>query len=115
MLRPSAFETDLKAVLKKYHKSARRIESVIRDLEKKPDVGDRYPGFGSIEVRKMRIPLPEYNIGKSDGLRLLFVVKPEKPEIFLLTIYMKNKHKSETDVVKTIIERLDKIETELDI
>lgn len=114
MLRPSAFETDLKTVLKKYPKSARKIESAISDLEKKSDIGDRYPGFGSIEIRKVRIPLPEYNIGKSDGLRLLFMVKPEKADISLLTIYQKNKHKSETDVVKTIIERLNKIEAELD-
>ncbi|HAO19776.1 MAG TPA: hypothetical protein DCQ37_04330 [Desulfobacteraceae bacterium] len=113
ILRPSAFASDLKAISKNFPKSVNRIEDMIRDLVENPSQGNRYPGFGSNEVRKIRIGLPEYKISQSNGLRLIFGVKPEKKIVALLTIYFKNRYKSENDIIRTAIERFGNIEANL--
>jgi len=54
------------------HEIAFNLENFLKKLI--PDKGRRMQGFGDLEVYKIRVPLKRYNISKSDGLRIVFVV-----------------------------------------
>ena len=86
---PNSFTKNLKKLAKKYPKSKNHIRKTINSLKDNPAQGDRYPGFGTLFVRKMRIDLPEHKIGKSKGLRLLHLFIKDKGKVVPLAIYAK--------------------------
>jgi hypothetical protein len=83
------FNSQQKDIIKKYPNSKDTIEEAIQNLKKNPAQGNQIPGFRDVQVRKMRIGLPEYNLSQSKGLRLVFVFHPYKEEILPLLIYKK--------------------------
>lgn len=107
-----SFNTCLKRILKKFPNSERTIRKEIERLGINPDQGDKYPGFGAFAVRKMRIRLPEYGMGKRGGLRLIFLVHPEKGKIVPLILYQKGLF-PEQEVRAAIIAALKEIAAEL--
>ena len=111
--RLACFERQVKRVLKKHSNSTKHVNDVITGLADKPNQGDVYPGFNPVSVRKMRIGLPEYRIGKRGGLRLVFLTVPIKKKIIPLAIYRKKLFSSEQDVRMRIQESLKAITDEL--
>ena len=85
----NSFTKRLKKLTRKYSRSSQHITNTIDSLTKDPTQGDSYPGFGDLTVRKLRIGLPEYKLGKSNGLRLLHLFIEKKKLIIPLTIYAK--------------------------
>lgn len=73
--RTSAFNKALNKALKNYPKSRPGVDKFIEeDLLKNPTQGDQYPGFGAdLNVRKIRLAIREYKIGKRGGLRIIFL------------------------------------------
>lgn len=59
-------------VLSAYPHSKESVRTTINALPEAPEQGDIYPGINP-HVRKTRIALKEYKIGKSGGLRLIFM------------------------------------------
>jgi len=108
------FTARLKKVVKKYPLSTDYIDGIINSLKGKPTQGDIYPGFGELSVRKMRIGLPEYKIGKRKGLRLLHLSIDEKKKVAPLTIYAKKDYGSEAKVKKEVIMALQEALLELE-
>ncbi|MEN8134141.1 MAG: hypothetical protein ABFS18_01215 [Thermodesulfobacteriota bacterium] len=108
-----AFERQLHTIFKIFPNSQKHIENNISKLSKKPRNGDRYPGFGELEIRKLRIPLKAYNIGKSKGLRIITIYVPEKNIIAPLVIYKKGNHGSEKDVKSLIMSTIKEVKEEL--
>jgi hypothetical protein len=77
----------------------------INSLDEK--TGDRYPGFGDdLIVRKQRIGLPEYKLGRSRGLRVICLFLVHKGKKVPLVIYQKSKAGQENKVKQLIITRL---------
>jgi len=93
-----SFNARLKKIISKFPRSENRVKKEIAGLADDPNQGDPYPSFGAYSVRKMRIGLPEYNIGKSHGLRLIYLVVNDK--IIPLHVYPKSQFRSESDVLK---------------
>jgi len=95
--RTRAFETALSKALKSYPLSLKATSNAIDDLSSCVEAGDPYPGFGHT-VRKLRLPLKAYSIGKSKGLRLVYMVLQAKETIVPLYIYKKGHPPQETDI-----------------
>jgi hypothetical protein len=112
---PKAFQRRLEKLLSQYPLSKSRVLDVISSLMHNPSVGDRYPGLGLKEVRKLRMGLPEYNIGQSNGLRLIFLAIPEKAMVIPLLIYKKNQIKTENEVKKLVMHSIKEITGEIKI
>lgn len=91
------------------------IQEAIFSLQTNPTRGNIYPGFGEITVRKVRIPLPEYRLSSSKGLRLIFLVSKEKNCIVPISIYKKGAFKREYQVKKRIKDNLKEILKEIDL
>ena len=89
----NAFNKQLESIKSKFKKSADHITKTIEALEGNPLVGDRMPGYGEFHLRKLRIGLPQYNIGKRGGLRLCFIYKVETGKITPFRIYFKGDKK----------------------
>lgn len=113
--RTATFNKLLKKILKPYPRSKQTIQKFIDDkLVLNPTQGDKYPGFGSeIIVRKVRIGLSEYKIGKSNGLRLLYLLLVERQLIIPLTIYKKMGFKGEGEVKADVRKALKNVLMEL--
>lgn len=75
--------------------------------------GDKYPGFGGNEMRKVRIPLPEYNISARKGLRLIYLCILEKKILIPIYIYKKGLYQ-ETKTKNKVKGNLNSILTEID-
>ena len=91
----------------RFPKSAADIRAAIDALPDNPEAGDAYPGLKSMPVRKLRIALRAYNIGKSGGLRLIFAAHEEKRLVLPLHLYSKKGgYAGERKVVATIKERI---------
>ena len=107
-----SFSRALDHALTNYCHSTERIKEYIKEvLPAKPDEGELVPGFQGLEVRKVRIPLKEYKIGKRGGLKLYYLVKDDL--IIPLYIYPKKKNYSEAEIkqkayslLKSILEEL---------
>ena len=113
VLRLLCFEKQVKRALKKHQKSFNHVNAVINGLAADWQQGDVYPGFNPVSVRKLRIGLPEYKIGKRGGVRLIFLAVPNKGKIVPLVIYRKKIFSNERDVKKRIQEALRSAEGEL--
>lgn len=100
LVRREPFEKDLSRTVKQFSKSQRSINTIIDSLVKNPIQGDRIPGFKGVLLYKIRIPLKEYNIGKRGGLRLIYMVDMSNKWVLPVTIYCKNDHRDEGDIIK---------------
>ncbi len=112
---PNSFTKNLKKLAKKYPKSKNHIRKTINSLKDNPAQGDRYPGFGALFVRKMRIDLPEHKIGKSNGLRLFHLFIEDKGKVVPLAIYAKKSFGNEKAVKDMIVSALKEIAHEFEI
>ncbi len=99
---PASFRSKLEAIFKKYPFAQKDIERLLAELISNPLVGDVIPGFSQNQVRKIRIPLKKYGIGKSKGLRLIFLVNPVGKKITKLHIYAKMQYKGEAEVIASV-------------
>ena len=107
------FENQLKHIIKKYPNSQKSIEKDIRlSLEKFS--GDTIPGFALL-VKKARIALKEYGIGKSNGLRLIYFVNKNTNKIIMVSIYSKAEYHKESDELRIIKNNLKLIIDDLSI
>ena len=113
VLRLPCFEKQLQKSIKKHQNSLSHVNKVITSLSTNQQQGDVYPGFSPLSVRKIRVGLPEYKIGKRSGLRLLYLNIPTKEKIVPLAIYRKKLFSNEQDVKKRISEALKTLEKEL--
>lgn len=111
--RPPFFERQARLALKPFPNSAKHFDDAIAALSFTPRSGDRYPGFGLLEVRKVRIDLPEYRISQRKGLRVIFLYIPEKNKIIALVCYLKKDIGSEREVLKLVKESLKQMAEEL--
>ncbi len=98
------FLSDKKKILKKFPNIADEIEEALNELKEEPDRGERYPGFGDIDIRKIRVGLKKYNVGKRGGLRLIYLTKDER--LIPLILYHKGGWRSEKETKKRILARL---------
>ena len=110
---PKSFQKHLKTIFKKFPRSKKRITRLIENLAQNPVQGDMYPGFGDLEVRKIRLSLSEYNIGKSKGLRLIYLFLVLGNKIIPLAIYQKNKFAAEDEIKRMLIDRIKEIAHEI--
>lgn len=108
------FSRQLKELLDTYSKSKKDIESDIADIITTPIQGDRVPGFSTLHVRKTRLPLKEYDIGKRGGLRLVYMVNDELKWILMIAIYSKKGYKKESVVQRMVKDNLKSILSSLD-
>ena len=113
VVRLPCFDKQVKKALKKHKESLQYVNEVIDSLSKNKSQGDVYPGFNPISVRKMRIALPQNNIGKRSGLRLIYLSIPSKQKVLPLIIYRKTLFKTESNIRKQIQDRLKALEHEL--
>lgn len=113
VIRTKTFVRAFDAAHKKFRKSIGQTDDFIDNLEKKKFPGDAYPGITSLLVKKTRIPLKAYNIGKRNGLRLTYLILHEKLKVIPIHIYKKGDLKNEADVKKAVEKNLDSILEEL--
>jgi hypothetical protein len=108
---PDCFQRQLKDILKKFPNSKNSIEKSIDALAQNPlSAGDRIQGlFTDIHIRKIRLPIEEYNISQRKGLRVILLVLEEQQETLTITIYYKGNYKSEDEVRKLIKKNLKEI------
>ncbi len=106
---PSCFNRLLKDILKKFIKSKQTILVLLASLSLRPSGGDRIPGFAPFDLRKVRFGLPEYRIGKSGGLRVIYMVHPSRVIPLFISIYFKGDYRSEHDVVALVKSNLKEI------
>jgi len=109
------FKSEFEKILGTYPKSEERIQEVISSLQNNPNQGNIYPGFGEITIRKVRIPLSEYKLSSSKGLRFIFLVSKEKNCLVPLCIYKKGAFKREQQVKEQIKNNLKNILKEIDL
>jgi hypothetical protein len=86
-------------------------EEITRILKNK--LGKTIPGFGEFVLKKERIGLKAYRIGKSGGLRFIYLFLKEKIRLIPIYLYKKGEHKKEHNVTKEITANLKKILEEL--
>jgi len=86
----SCIRKQIKKLSKKFVKLENDLSEVFDSLEQNPMQGDRFPGFGDIHVRKLRIALKAQNIGKSGGPRLIFMVLEDKEKIIRIALYLES-------------------------
>lgn len=106
------FEAEFENVLKAYPHSFNRVKNEILALRMRPTDGDAYPGFSPFQIRKLRLGLKAYNIGKSKGLRFIYLLIGERQCLIPIHIYKKGEYKKEYDVVQRIKANLKKILSE---
>ena len=82
----------LEKCLKNYPQSKQEIEDYIRKgFAADVDNGDPCTGYGGAAVRKLRIPLKKYRLGKGHGLRLLYLVEQTEKGQSVLPFFMYKK------------------------
>lgn len=92
LIKTESFARVLEKCLKQYPLSKQDIQDYIaKDCEPDADQGDRCQGYGGIDVRKLRIPLEKYRLGKSHGLRLLYLVEQTEKGQSVLPFFMYKK------------------------
>lgn len=107
------FKSTLATILKSYPKSEKEVIESILSLKDKP-LGDRYPGFKDFTIKKIRIALKAYKIGKRGGLRFIYLLLIDKNKVIPLYIYKKGIFKRESYVKEQIKEKLENILKELE-
>ncbi len=110
---PACFSRILKNLLKKFSRSSNTIINQLDSIYSNPTQGDRMPGFAPLHLRKTRFGLPEYNIGKSGGIRVIWLLHGSEAFPLLISIYFKGDYRSETDVVALVKKNLKDLLAEM--
>lgn len=110
---PACFSRILKDILKKFSRSRATILKHLESIHSNPVQGDRMPGFAPLHLRKTRFGLPEYNIGKSGGIRVIWLLHGSEAFPFLISIYFKGDYRSEAEVVALVKKNLKELLAEM--
>ncbi len=98
------FKKELKTLAKKYKKIKSDYEKLLNLLEENPTFGTP---LGN-DCYKIRIANSSIPTGKSGGFRIITLVKIEKDEVILLTIYSKTQKENITEEeLKAILQDLN--------
>jgi len=108
-----AFAASKKRALKKFPDCNGDVDAFVDGLCQNPDQGDVFPSFQRITIRKVRLPLKAYGIGKSGGLRLLFFVYPDKMKLVPLFLYVKGQFADEKKVRQAANKTIQNVVKEL--
>ncbi|MFQ5715373.1 MAG: type II toxin-antitoxin system RelE/ParE family toxin [Candidatus Scalinduaceae bacterium] len=111
--RPACFTHQLEKLIKKYKKSEKSIIKQIDSILNNPFQGNRIPGFGNAHMRKVRIPLKEYGIGRSGGIRIIYIVVEDNNKMLMVAIYTERDYKTENSVQSMIRQNLKSIDSSL--
>ena len=107
------FKKNFKSVFKSYPRSASTFIENLRPDDMLPR-SKKYPKiFGSCDIRKIRYGLNEYNIGQSDGIRLIFIVHEIRGYICPIFMYLKKQLNHEIKVLKETKKALKAVKAEL--
>lgn len=104
-----AFPRLLRTLLKKYPRCEKFLESSLSELASKPQQGDLVPGMGDVGLRKLRLPLEGYDIGKSGGIRIFWIAPPDSDKLVFVAVYTKKDHKHEHDRLKLVRQALKEL------
>lgn len=78
-------------------------------LNKNPESGDVIQGTGG--ARKVRVPVPGRNAGKSGGARVIYYFRSKSGRIYLMAIIDKTEKENltgaEKNTIKSIIDQLE--------
>jgi len=108
-----SFESQLKKIIRKFQNSEDDIEKYINSLSKNHQQGDQIQ-MGTHHVRKIRIPLKAYKVGKSGGLRLIVLIKENSKKVVPIAIFHKGDINKDGEAKTLIREQLKEILKELD-
>jgi len=97
-----AFVKQLKALAKKYPSIKKDIAGLLKQLEKKPLMGNE---IGK-NCYKIRMAISSKGKGKSGGARVITCAKIKDDRIFFLSIYDKSEQSSITDPELKVFIRL---------
>ena len=75
-------------MMAEYRKIADDYKELLDELEQNPFCGDRLQGCLG-PVYKVRMAAQDIQKGKSGGFRVIYLIKIQAQEIFLLTLYPK--------------------------
>lgn len=112
VIRLNSFEKTLKRTLKKHDKCLNRVLSHCWDTLKLCESDDKCPGYFNRHVRKKRIGLSSYKIGKQKGLRLLYLVLDEVGALVPFFIFKKGdstEHTLQSRAKKALEEALEEV------
>jgi hypothetical protein len=98
-------------LIKRYPKSEADIKNCEQYTTKHPRKGDSCTGYGDHEIRKIRGKLKSYKLGKSSGLRLIYLY--DEPKVVPVLIFKKGQFKQEQAVKDSVLEQLSNIISEL--
>lgn len=107
-----AFQNAFSRALSSYPLAADDVKCAIRELTTAPERGAIIPGLAAT-LRKLRIPLKRYSIGKSHGLRLLYIVRNQPAAVIPVYIYKKGRPQKESDVRENVRGALKAVHDEL--
>ena len=106
------FKALFEKTIASFIKSRKDVSESINSLKSGP-TGNTYPGFKEHVVKKIRIALKEYKIGKRKGLRFIYLYLKDKNKLIPLFIYKKGVFKNENKIKEKIKHVLPKILIEL--
>lgn len=110
--RPDCFTCQLDKLIKKYKNSKEELEKHIKSIVTNPIQGDRILRFQGLHIRKLRMPLKEYKLGKSGGVRVIYMVDTTHKWVLMIAIYSKKSNNSEKAIQTMIKDNLKSIDTE---
>jgi mRNA-degrading endonuclease RelE of RelBE toxin-antitoxin system len=108
IIRSSAFTKQVKRLKKHFPNIEKDLAKAEMAIQVQPRGQTRYPGFGSLEVYKLRLKCSDIPHGKSKGYRVVYLYQSEIVKIKLLAIYHKSEQ-ADIDIktVKKIIEEFE--------
>lgn len=108
--RHECFTRQLDKLISKFKNSKKTIVKQIDSILKKPlSASVRIPGFGELHMRKLRLGLKEYRIGKSGGIRIIYMIDVSNKWILMVSAYFKRDNKTEREIQSMIKENLKSI------
>jgi len=108
------YSNQLKKLLKTYPKSEAEIKKEVDSVKEDPMQGLPYQGMSVSGLRKKRIALKKYKVGKSGGLRFIFLVSKKRMDITRIAIYQEKDYGSEGAIKRMIRENIKAILREID-
>lgn len=87
------FEKKLKKLRRKYPRITDDYRDLLDELEKNPFVGDRLRECIG-PVFKIRMASQDMQKGKSGGFRVIYLVKADSFQVFLITLYPKGEREN---------------------
>ena len=104
-----SFRSCARSVFKVYPKSETATVDFIGGLAAAPIQGSQLGGYTGYNLRKARLKLKAYQMGKSKGLRLIFLLVPDKQRVLPVALWKKGQPQSETAVIALINSQLAKV------